>query len=92
MRRPKRLKQGDRVGVVAPAGPVDRTTLEKGLRMLRQMGFCPVLSENIHAKDRYLAGTDAQRTKDLHDFLETLKSRVFFVLEGVMESTASSQG
>jgi muramoyltetrapeptide carboxypeptidase len=68
MRYPKRLKQGDRVGVVAPAGPVDRKTLEQGLRVLKRMGFCPVLAEHIYAKDRYLAGTDAQRTEDLHDF------------------------
>ena len=82
MKYPKRLKRGDRVGVVAPAGPVDRKTLEKGLRMLRQMGFCPVLSENIHAKDRYLAGTDAQRTKDLHDFFRNPEIKGIFCARG----------
>jgi len=82
MKYPKRLKQGDRVGVVAPAGPVDRKTLEKGLRMLRQMGFCPVLAEHIHEKDRYLAGTDAQRTKDLHDFFRNPEIKGVFCARG----------
>ena len=82
MKYPKRLKQGDRVGVVAPAGPVERKTLEKGLRVLGQMGFCPVLAEHIHEKDRYLAGTDAQRTKDLHDFFRNPEIKGVFCARG----------
>ena len=82
MKYPKRLKQGDRVGVVALAGPVDRKTLEKGLRTLRKMGFCPVLAEHIHEKDRYLAGTDAQRTKDLHDFFRNPEIKGIFCARG----------
>ena len=53
MRRPKRLKQGDRVGVVAPAGPVDPKILKKGLRALERMGFYPVLGKHVLARDRY---------------------------------------
>lgn len=68
MKRPKRLKQGDRVGVVAPAGPVDPKSLNKGLRTLERMGFFPVVAEHVLARDRYLAGTDEQRTQDLNNF------------------------
>jgi len=66
MKRPKRLKQGDKVGVAAPAGPVDPKILKKGLQTLERMGFYPVLAEHVLAKDEYLAGTDKQRTQDLH--------------------------
>ncbi|HAX46446.1 MAG TPA: LD-carboxypeptidase, partial [Nitrospina sp.] len=61
MKRPKRLKQGDRVGVVAPAGPVDPENLEKGLRTLKRMKFLPVVAKHVLARDRHLAGTDEQR-------------------------------
>ncbi len=70
MKYPKRLNRGDRVGVIAPAGPVDPKVLERGLGVLRRMGFSPVLAKHIDAKDRYLAGTDAERAKDLHDFFK----------------------
>ena len=82
MKYPKRLNQGDKVGVVAPAGPVDREILGKGLGVLRRMGFCPVLAEHIHAKDRYLAGTDAQRTNDLHDFFRNPDIKGIFCARG----------
>lgn len=82
MKYPKRLNQGDKVGVVALAGPVDREILEKGLEVLRRMGFCPVLAEHIHAKDRYLAGTDAQRTNDLHAFFKDSNIKGIFCARG----------
>ena len=82
MKRPKKLKPGDRVGVVAPAGPVDQKPLKKGLRTLRQMGFSPVVAEHAIARDRYLAGTDQQRTKDLHDFFGDPEIKGIFCARG----------
>ena len=82
MKYPEKLKKGDRVGVVAPAGPVDQKTLEKGLSVIKRMGFCPVLAEHIYEKDRYLAGTDAQRTKDLHGFFRDPEIRGIFCARG----------
>ena len=82
MKYPKRLRPGDKIGVVAPAGPVDQKVLEKGLRMVRRMGFSPVLAEHICAKDRYLAGTDLQRTKDLHDFFGNPDIKGIFCARG----------
>ena len=82
MKYPKRLKRGDRVGVIAPAGPIDPKVLEKGLGVLRRMGFSPVLAKHIDAKDRYLAGTDAKRTKDLHDFFKDPGIRGVFCARG----------
>ena len=82
MKRPKRLKQGDKVGVVAPAGPVDPKILKKGLLTLERMGFCPILAEHVLAKDRYLAGTDEQRTQDLNSFFGDPEIRGIFCARG----------
>jgi muramoyltetrapeptide carboxypeptidase len=63
--RPKRLKEGDVVGVVAPAGPVDPELLEKGLKILRGMKLKPVLGEHVLSRRGYLAGKDEDRADDL---------------------------
>ena len=58
MKQPVRLKKGDTVGVVAPAGVVDPEILEKGLGSLKRMGFFPVVAGHVCSRDRYFAGTD----------------------------------
>ena len=82
MKCPKRLKHGDKVGVVAPAGPVDPKILKKGLRTLKHMGFYPVLAEHVFAKDRYLAGTDEQRTQDLNGLFGDPEIKGIFCARG----------
>jgi len=46
------------------------------------MGFSPVLAEHIREKDRYLAGTDLERTKDLHDFFRNPDIKGIFCARG----------
>ena len=82
MKRPKRLKQGDKVGVVAPAGPVDPKLLKKGLRTLERMGFCPILAEHVFSKDRYLAGTDEQRVQDINNLFGDSEIKGIFCARG----------
>ncbi len=62
---PARLKKGDTVGVVAPAGPVDPAQLEAGLQVIRRMGLNPVAGKHLLARKGFLAGTDVQRADDL---------------------------
>ena len=63
--RPPTLKDGDVVGVVAPAGPVDRVQLKIGLEVIRSMGFKPLLGRHIYARSRFMAGSDKDRAQDL---------------------------
>ncbi len=66
--RAPRLRVGDRVAVVAPAGPVLPERLEAGLSVLRSWGFDVVLGEHVVGGDRrweYLAAEDAARAGDL---------------------------
>jgi muramoyltetrapeptide carboxypeptidase len=57
---------GDRVGVAALSGPVDPERLERGLAELRRLGFVPVLADNLASRDRFLAGSDAERLASFH--------------------------
>jgi muramoyltetrapeptide carboxypeptidase len=62
--RPHRLAPGDRVAVVAPAGPLERESLDAGLRVLGEryeVSWGPGLLSRV----RYLAGDDGRRGGEL---------------------------
>ena len=59
--RPEPLKEGDKVGIAAPAGPFKMDRFEKGLEAIKAMGFVPVVAEAVFAQERHLAGSDKHR-------------------------------
>jgi muramoyltetrapeptide carboxypeptidase len=61
LRMPARLKPGDTIGIVAPAGPFDRQTFLRGVRIIEDMGFNIFTPPGLFQKNRYLAGTDNHR-------------------------------
>lgn len=66
--RPRRLRPGDRVAVVAPAGPIPDDLLDGGVAILREWGLDVTVGKHVrdrHPTLRYLAGTDADRAEDL---------------------------
>ncbi|MFD5751997.1 LD-carboxypeptidase [Streptomyces sp. NPDC127033] len=68
--RPARLRQGDRVAVVSPSGPVPADRLDAGLAVLRGWDLDPVVAPHaldVHPRLGYLAGTDADRARDLQE-------------------------
>jgi muramoyltetrapeptide carboxypeptidase len=58
------------VGIATPASPFDRETFDRGVQVLRDMGFETVIPEEIMAADRYLAGPDARRAALLQGLFE----------------------
>lgn len=63
--RPKALRPGSRVALVAPAGPVDPERLERSLDRCRSLSLEPVVFPGARARHGYLAGADAVRLADL---------------------------
>lgn len=61
MTKPRALRSGDRVGVVAPASPFDRAAFDRGVAELRRLGFEPAFDESIFERHDYLAGTAEAR-------------------------------
>ncbi len=80
--RPSKLNPGDIVGVVAPAGPVDKEQLQNGLDVISEMGFQPVLGKYVHSRSRFLAGTDSQRAKDIMDMVRNPEIKAIFCARG----------
>lgn len=80
--KPPRLRQGDRIGVISPAGPVSESDLQPGLRMLKSSGFKVYLAPHVYNNTGYLAGDDEVRLKDLHDMFLDPKVKAIFCARG----------
>lgn len=65
MIRPPRLRPGDPVAVVAPAGPVPRDRFEAGARILAAR-YRLVYDDRIFDQDGFLAGPDLERLGELN--------------------------
>ena len=68
--KPPRLKKGDQIGIIAPAGPVDDSDLQPGLEILESSGFNVRLAPHVYDRKDYLAGKDEARLSDLHTMLQ----------------------
>ena len=80
--KPARLRAGGRVGVVAPAGCVERKSLETGVEAIRTAGFQVELSPNLFASNGYLAGAAEGRAQDLLDFFQRRDIDAIFCARG----------
>lgn len=67
--KPRRLKPGDTIGIIAPASPFDSDTFEQGRTILHEMGFATKIAEGLFDRQGFLAGKDAQRMAQLHAML-----------------------
>jgi muramoyltetrapeptide carboxypeptidase len=68
--KPRALKQGDKIGIIAPASSFNREGFLAGCDRLRRMGYAPVYSDGIFDRDLYFAGPVERRVRDLEEMLE----------------------
>ncbi len=80
--RPHRLKAGDTIGIVAPAGPFDREVFEQGMAAIRRMGFATEIDERIFCRQGYLAGTDAARAAQFNAMVANNKVQAVMAARG----------
>ena len=64
--RPRRLKPGDTIGIVAPASPFDQGDFDAGCALLQELGFKLRTADGLFARQGYLCGSDRQRAAQLH--------------------------
>lgn len=72
IRLPKKLEPGDRVRFVSPASPVARDWLERGTKVLTDLGLKVEYGRHVYDTDAtidYLAGSDAARLADMNEAL-----------------------
>jgi muramoyltetrapeptide carboxypeptidase len=68
MLKPKRLRLGDKVAIVAPASPFTKPEFEQGVAELRRLGFQPVYEPSVFAQlGGYLSGDGRLRARAFLD-------------------------
>jgi muramoyltetrapeptide carboxypeptidase len=65
MQKPKALKEGSTIGIVAPASNVDREALLRGVAALEQSGYRVRYSDQVFLQKHYFAGAHSQRAAEL---------------------------
>ena len=61
MLKPRAVRPGDRLAVVAPASPFTRDEFDRGVDEIRRIGFVPVYDETVFARRGYVAGPPGVR-------------------------------
>jgi len=81
--KPNALKRGDVIGIAAPASPPQTEEhLARGIRYLESNGFRVELGKHVYGKTGYLAGSDRERTFDLHDLFSNKQVKAIFTVRG----------
>jgi muramoyltetrapeptide carboxypeptidase len=80
---PPRLRDGDTIAIIAPAGPIEsRTGLDQGISILERMGFQVRFENRIFQSNRYLAGSDSDRAEELMQAFENPEIKAIISLRG----------
>jgi len=81
--KPKRLKQGDAIGIISPASsPDDLTKINHGVEYLEKIGYRVEIGKNVGTHEGYLAGSDLQRLSDLHEMFQNKNIKAIFAIRG----------
>lgn len=76
--KPRKLRKGDTVGVVAPASPPNQESLFQGIAYMKSLGLQVKLGENLFKQFGYLAGSDEERVADLHTMFADAEVKAIF--------------
>ena len=64
--RPKKLRPGHTIGVIAPASPGEAEAVQAGCAWLEAQGFRVAFGSAAYEASAYLAGSDRQRAADIN--------------------------
>lgn len=82
-RKPPRLRPGDTVGLIEPAGfTADEFDLQLVLESIAAMGLIPKPAPHLLARHGYLAGRDEERAADLNAMYADDNVRAVFAVRG----------
>ena len=86
--RPRRLAQGARIALVAPAGQLlERDDLTRAVALCSALGYEPLLAPSAGRRYGYLAGTDDERLADLNAALRDPTIDAVWCIRGGFGST-----
>jgi len=82
IKKPAALVPGDKIRLVAPASPFNRSRLERGRRIIERMGFVPVVDRKEFSSSGFLAGADEKRAQRIQQALLEEETRAVWCIRG----------
>ena len=80
--KPNKLKKGDTIAIIAPAGNVEKDKILNSVKYFENSGYKIKLGKNIFKSDRYFAGQDKERLEDLHEAFADKEVNAIFCARG----------
>lgn len=80
--KPNRLRGGDVVGLIAPAGYADDEEYSRAVQNLESLGFKVKPGKNVRKRYLYLGGTDQERADDIHWAFSDKEVKAVWCLRG----------
>ena len=81
-KKPRALRPGDTVGIVAPASNIKRELLEQGCARLADLGYKPFYLDSIFDQDLYFAGSAKRRARELEEMFTRPEVRAVLCARG----------
>lgn len=82
MIRPKYLKHGNRIALIAPSSPVDSERLMLAVDSVKFLGLIPVLYPSAKMMHGYLSGSDSARVSDINSAFSDPTIDAIFCIRG----------
>lgn len=82
MIKPKCLKPGDRIALIAPSSPVDEEKLARSIESVNFLGLEPVLFPSCTMAHGYLSGPDTVRVGDINAAFSDASIDAVFCIRG----------
>jgi muramoyltetrapeptide carboxypeptidase len=80
--KPKAVRAGAVIGVVAPASPVRKEFVDSGVAELERLGFRTRLGQRLYHRGRYTAGTASDRLQDWAELWDDPEVSALFCARG----------
>jgi muramoyltetrapeptide carboxypeptidase len=80
--KPPRLKHGQEIGIIAPAGPVTQSEIQPGIDLLESFGYKVIPSPHLYHREGYVAGDDDTRLGDLHSMFHNKNIKAILCARG----------
>lgn len=82
MIKPKPLQKGDRVAIISPASPSDKSLIDEWIASLNKLGLNVVVGESCLSEHGFLSGTDDIRANDINSMFANKSIKGVFALRG----------
>lgn len=79
---PAFLKQGDTIGITAPAGYITRQEISSAIQKMESWGYKIRIGETIDKRDFTFGGTDEERGRDFQQMLDDPKIKAIMCARG----------